>query len=73
VVPGAGVELRIAVRLDPARWADRYRMARVMIELGGHEEARIELARIAAEPAAGAVRVPARATLARLPPEPSTR
>ena len=53
VLPRAGLELRIAVTLDPARHGDRYRLAQVMVELGGTKEALAELSEMARDPSAG--------------------
>jgi hypothetical protein len=48
----AGLELRIAARLDPSRVEDRYRLARVMAAAGGGREALDELRRLRGDPRA---------------------
>jgi hypothetical protein len=53
IVPHAALELRIAVTLEPHRWRDRFRLAALMMQMGGATEALEELRRIAADPAAG--------------------
>ena len=67
VLPRAGLELRIAVTLDPTRWQDRYRLACLLVDLGGVTEALVDLEEIAASPAAGPLAGEARAMIARLP------
>ncbi len=73
VLPGAGVELRIAATLDPRRYGDRYRLALIMLRLGGPKEAAGELEALAADPGAGPLSDRARALAARvrkaMPPE----
>jgi hypothetical protein len=64
ILPGAGVELRIAASLDARRFADRYRLALVMLDLGGSTEAISELEALAAEPRAGAIAEQARSLAA---------
>jgi hypothetical protein len=60
ILPATGVELRIATSLDPRRYADRYRLALVMLQMGGAVEALTELDALAAEPGAGALAEEAR-------------
>jgi hypothetical protein len=66
VTPRAGLELRIAVTLDPGRQRDRYRLALVMVELGGSDEALVELRQIADDPFAGRLASEARETIGQL-------
>ena len=63
VVPRAALELRVAVTLDPTRWADRLRLAQVMAALGGEEEAADELAALGKQSRAGPVAAEARRVL----------
>jgi hypothetical protein len=65
-LPAAGVELRVATTLDPRRLDDRYRLALVMLQLGGPKEALAELGALAAEPRAGALAERARDLAARV-------
>ncbi len=65
-LPAAGVEFRIASTLDAGRLADRYRLALVMLGLGGTREAVAELQALVDMPTSGAVRPAARALLDRV-------
>ena len=62
-MPRAALELRIAVTLDPARRADRWRLAQLLNSLGGMEQALAELRVLAADPDSGPYRAMARAAI----------
>jgi len=69
VLPRAALELRIAVTLDPGRREERYRLAELLVRLGGIDEARTELRALVADPDAGPLTEAARRSLAELPDE----
>ncbi len=63
VTQGEAFELRMAITLDPTRWAERWRLAGKMVDLGGGQEALEELQSLAAARDAGTWAARAQAAL----------
>jgi hypothetical protein len=68
VAARAGLELRIAVTLDPTRLEDRYRLAMLLVSVGGTVEALAELRELRKAPSLGALESDVDAAIQRLEP-----